>query len=1099
MRQQQQQQQQFTSVTNHGTNVSINLYPLHPSSTHPPPPSTTTTTVASTTTPMSTVRHQLSSDQGVNKPPAPTNRHQVHNEGTLSSNPPIVSANSGNKNNVNVKKNPSLVVFPPVSHANPKEAKKHSLSSSSSAPPFSNHGHACGGNVSLTTLPAVVHSPGWEEGKKYPFNSNCEWYLSGETVDKEHPPMIRIRIIHLEIEDDIDCRFDNLEIVGARRLCGQIFNKDIWLNATSATIIFRSDNNYSDKGFLIEVSYKYEGCEPEIRVPLDSEGYITSPLYPQFYPDGIECWTVLRVIQGDTYTGPIDVSNVTISLTFEFVNMEPDEKCAYDFVEIFDGFNSSSDNQLGNHLGRYCEFNAQAGDAVNNKEYPVDPTNQPAILQAGWQSNSNTPFGTIVSSGPLLLIHFHSDQLLNNKGYRAKYTINLPPRTELNNCKWIHDENARTLNTPNYPENYPPMADCTISLKSRDDSEKVIIVFEQFRFESDANCSFDRIEIYDLYSDGTYTNSENQGTDKYEDDNNSRSIAPAGVKKAIAKSPIEPVRVYCGVKSQRFKYVSRGSELRIRFVSDNAGEFQGFAAKYAFLKDKNALASSNERNLDPFEYSPTNVTINTGSSHVLRCIPRASTLNALNSTNVTTLWYKEERYLGDSRIFRNATHYLIRDFAPQDSGRYICKLGPYQREFWLNYRHQQCGILYLKRPKNAIQSEGENSILECQVALAPNSSPERETVKVTWFKDNSEINADTRENQIKYEILRSGTLVINNLAQNDTAFYTCMANVVTSPSSSTPSEPCFMTATSFLQVNVRVDTQHFCGAPVKGQSRTPLNSGQQSNSGNSGSGNRNNLNSERPGSGDHGKIVGGQDSEKGAWPWQVMFWDYRRKAFCGGALLNEKWIATAAHCFEGRSSYNASGPPVEVRLGRYDQIASDEDTQFVTKIAEIIKHPEFSKETFDNDIALVRVTDHIQLSDYILPICLAQDIEAMEKTFFKSRSLVMGVVTGWGLLKEGGLQPRYLQEVRLPIVNQEQCRSSTPYTVSDNMFCAGYAQEIVGDACKGDSGGPFLGYSDRWYLLGIVSWGEGCGRAGKYGFYTKVNNYLDWIQAYINL
>lgn len=903
----------------------------------------------------------------------------------------------------------------------------------------------------------------------------------------------------MEIEDDIDCRFDHLDIVGYKRLCGQIYNKDIWLNDTSAQIAFRSDNNYGDKGFVIEVSYKYEGCEPEIQVPVNSEGYITSPLFPQPYPDGMECWTLVRAVAGDTNIRPEDMANVTIGLAFEFVDMEPDEKCAYDFVEVFDGFNVSSENQLGPQLARFCEFNVQPSDS-NTKNFPFDPTSGPALQEAGWQSSTATPFGTIASSGPEILIHFHSDQLLNNRGYRAKYTVNLPPRTELNNCKWIHDESAKSLKTPNHPRDYPANADCTISLKAPNENEKVVIVFETFRFESDANCSFDRIEIYDSYADGTANNNQGGG---YDDDNNSRTIEISNSKKPIARLPIDPVRVYCGHKPARFKYVSRGSEIRIRFVSDNAGEFNGFAARYAFLRDKNAP----DRSSEPFEVFPTNATINIGSSHVMRCIPRSSTIQAAtaNSTNATTLWYKEDRSVSENRIFRNGTHFLIRDFAPTDAGKYFCKFGPHTKEFWLSGRHPSCSILYLKRPKNLIQSEGENSILECQVALAP--SNDKDAVKITWLKDGVEINPESPSSRLKYELLRSGTLVVNYLTQNDTGFYTCLTNP---QSSSMPSgqvdESCAMSATAFLRVNVRVDIERICGIPVKGQPKHQAQQQQQQSSqqpqqqSSQPQGNRLSNNQERPATSEHGKIVGGQDAMKGAYPWQVMFWDYKRRAFCGGALLNERWIATAAHCFDARSVNNSSMPPVEVRLGRHDQTALDEETQFVTKIAEIIRHPEFSRDTFDNDIALVRVTDHIPLSDYILPICLTKDVNSIDEAFFRSRSLVMGVVTGWGLLKEGGLQPRFMQEVRLPIVNQEQCKASTPFTVSQNMFCAGYAQEIVGDACKGDSGGPFLGYHEnRWYLLGIVSWGEGCGRAGKYGFYTKVNNYLDWIRAYIKL
>ena len=219
-------------------------------------------------------------------------------------------------------------------------------------------------------------------------------------------------------------------------------------------------------------------------------------------------------------------------------------------------------------------------------------------------------------------------------------------------------------------------------------------------------------------------------------------------------------------------------------------------------------------------------------------------------------------------------------------------------------------------------------------------------------------------------------------------------------------------------------------------------------------------------------------------------------------MVNERWVLTAAHCFELPKDHDASAQPptIEVRLGRYDQSIIAEEHQVVTKIAEVIKHPDFNRDTFDNDLALVKLEDHINFSDSVKPVCLGKLQNDTEEVFFKYQTLKMGHVTGWGQLKEHGPQPKFLQELRMPIVSPTSCRASTQFKVTSNMFCAGYAQEIVGDACKGDSGGPFVAqHEDRWYLLGVVSWGEGCGRSGKYGFYTKVNNYLEWIRAFIKL
>ena len=166
-----------------------------------------------------------------------------------------------------------------------------------------------------------------------------------------------------------------------------------------------------------------------------------------------------------------------------------------------------------------------------------------------------------------------------------------------------------------------------------------------------------------------------------------------------------------------------------------------------------------------------------------------------------------------------------------------------------------------------------------------------------------------------------------------------------------------------------------------------------------------------------------------------------------------------------------------VKLGKYDQTAA-EPTEAVTKIAHIIKHPHFSNETFDNDIALVKLVQHITFTDYIAPICLpssSEEVAAMDAFFFgvvetengngKESAVVpvnsgqtdaetkFGYVSGWGRLKENGPLPRYLHKIRLPIVEDDRCHRSTSFKVTENMFCAGYGKEIVGDACKGDSGG----------------------------------------------
>jgi len=846
------------------------------------------------------------------------------------------------------------------------------------------------------------------------------------------------------------------------------------------------------RGFIIQVLHVFEGCVPVINLLGEVNGkntgtrqhdnpgntaIIASPLYPLSYPEGVDCWTLIRAENTDGSLTP----NVTILVYFDFVAMEPDAKCDYDFVELHDGFNGSSP---GNSLGRFCDFNVQASDgdhrstlgSIGNDSlsYGGNFTHQVLSNSTSHANNSinssnriATPFEptelVVQSSGPELLVHFHSDQLLSYKGYRARVFVETFDRTndrENHECLWDFNESAKTLKTPNHPNNYPSNMDCWITINAPSETDKVVIVFDNFRLESDANCSFDRIEIFDEFSEG------DDGDSSFE--LNSRVFE----KEEEDLTPI-PVRTYCGHKPARFKYISKGFRIRIRMVSDNAAEFSGFSSRYAFIRNPNSIKVNSSRTEGVFIETPVNSTVVSGSSHRLSCVIRKSLLDHPNNINKRIMWFKDDRPIQPNSVvnfFENNTQLLIREISSTDSGKYSCKFGDHVSTAFLESKQHSCPILLLKRPKDMTQTEGDDAMLEC---MASSKYP----VKITWKKDDKILNINQHN---KYEFLRSGYLVITGVSVEDSGFYSCVAEIQLRSSQrhqeTEPETSCSLSSTSHLKVNPRANIEEICGRPVIGQParNKPLL--------------------------DHGKIVGGSDAQKGAFPWQVMFWDYKRRAFCGGALLNERWILTAAHCFANEVVTNTA---IEVRLGRHDQSMPDEPTQFVTGIAEVKKHPDFSRETFDNDIALVRVTDHIPFTEFIQPVCLGNDSNRIDDHFFRSKTMKLGHVTGWGLLKEGGPQPKYLQELKLPIQLQSVCSNSTTFKVSKNMFCAGYAQEIVGDACKGDSGGPFVSKgppeNERWIILGVVSWGEGCGRQGKYGFYTKIHNYYDWIHAFINL
>lgn len=161
------------------------------------------------------------------------------------------------------------------------------------------------------------------------------------------------------------------------------------------------------------------------------------------------------------------------------------------------------------------------------------------------------------------------------------------------------------------------------------------------------------------------------------------------------------------------------------------------------------------------------------------------------------------------------------------------------------------------------------------------------------------------------------------------------------------------------------------------------------------------------------------------------------------------------------------------------------------RVAKTFKHPDFNRQTMDNDIALLRLETPAPFSQYILPICLPGRKMAEQALH---RNGTVTVVTGWG--KEDLDSMRFssaLNVIRVPLVSHDVCARQMTNNISDNVLCAGILGERK-DACEGDSGGPMVTlYRDTWFLIGLVSWGEGCGRMDKLGIYTKVSNYDKWI------
>lgn len=236
------------------------------------------------------------------------------------------------------------------------------------------------------------------------------------------------------------------------------------------------------------------------------------------------------------------------------------------------------------------------------------------------------------------------------------------------------------------------------------------------------------------------------------------------------------------------------------------------------------------------------------------------------------------------------------------------------------------------------------------------------------------------------------------------------------------------------------------------------------------------------------QIVGGQNANPGEWPWQTrVFITVGGGTFaCGGSLIDEDWVLTAAHCVvDGSQTAAPSG--VIVVLGEHDTASTDGFEQ-QKSVSQVIVHPNYSGNGFDSDIALLQLSSPATLNGRVAIVPLNSVTNIPVGT--------LATVTGWGTLSENGPSPAILQEVSLPIVDNRTCNDSYNGGITDNMVCAGLALGGV-DSCQGDSGGPLVipDGSGGFRIVGVVSFGLGCARAGFYGVYTRVSEFIGWIET----
>ncbi len=325
-----------------------------------------------------------------------------------------------------------------------------------------------------------------------------------------------------------------------KRYCGTYVRQEIAIGANRTAITFHSDSSTELAGFHIRVIAESQDCLKAVAVFNSST--LTSPQYPLSYEDSKNCWTVVAA----------QLPDHRLLVQFEVLRLEPDVKCALDYVELFDGAVAEG----GKSLGRFCQLPANASLAV-------------------------------YSSGPRLLVHFQSDNFLALLGYKARITA---LRRDVDmagyaSCNWSADWANMTISSPFYPKRYPAGTRCETSISALLPTERIIILFDWIDLVDEGalsrrvggggggqnsasssvtttyrhNCSADRLEIWESVNDTT------------------------------------PSRVLCGYRSQPLKYVSAGNSIRLVFRSADEDDEGGGAASTSLQEATAAAAAKNRR------------------------------------------------------------------------------------------------------------------------------------------------------------------------------------------------------------------------------------------------------------------------------------------------------------------------------------------------------------------------------------------------------------------------------------------------------------------------------------------------------------------------